>query len=311
MVYSLCRGQEWNISQSIPGRAEVVADASAALSVIRDGCVVGVGGALTAGHPMALVRQLIRSGARDLTIVSPTAGLDVDLLIACGRVRKVVCAYLGAEGVAPVGPAFRAAVQGGEVEFWEGDEAHCVLALRAAAQGLPFLPWRGGVGTDIGNINPELVTFRDPIRGETLLAVPARPLDVALIAAERADPYGNVQFAGVPYLDRLLADASRHVVVQVERVVANEAIRQTRADTVFWNSTTIVLAPWGTHPFSAWALDADTEHLRHYVAAVNAKAKRNYPAPLQAYLDRYVTSPRTHADYLEAVGIRRIMELMA
>lgn len=296
--------------QTIPCRSELVADAAAAVSVIKDGSVVGVGGALTAGHPMALVSALIRSGAKDLTIVSPTAGLDVDLLIACGRVRKIVCAYLGAEGIAPVGPAFRAAVQGSEVELWEGDEAHCVLALRAAAQDLPFLPWRGGVGTDIGTVNPELVTFCDPIRGETLIAVPACPLDVALIAADRSDPFGNVQFSGVPYLDRLLADASRHVIVQVERIVGSEAIRQTSAETVFWNSTAVVRAPWGTHPFSASSLNADTAHLRRYVAAVTAKVKENDPGPLQAWIGRYVTGPRTHADYLDAIGIRRILDLM-
>jgi len=115
-----------------------------ALDAVGDGAVVGIGGSISAGHPMALVRGLIRRRARDLTVVAPTAGLDVDLLIAAGCVRRVVTAYVGAERVAPIGPAFRAAQIEGRLEISELDEAHCVMGLRAAAHGLPFMPWRGG-----------------------------------------------------------------------------------------------------------------------------------------------------------------------
>ncbi|MBX6382576.1 MAG: CoA transferase subunit A [Microbispora sp.] len=291
------------------GRTPVVLDLETAIATIRPGAVVGIGGAVTAGHPMALVRALARSGVRDLTVVAPTAGLDVDVLVAAGCVRTVVSSYVGAEGAAPLGPAFRAAAEAGEIEVRDVDEAHCILGLRAAAQGLPFLPWLGGVGTALPELNPELVEFEDPISGRRLLAVPALRLDVALVFAEAADAYGNVQFVGTGHADPLMASAAKRVIVQVERVVENEEIRRSPGATRFWPDATVVRAPWGTHPYSSAVITADEEHLRGY-ARVAAKAARGERAELDAYLERYVAGPQSHEDYLEAIGIRRIAELL-
>ena len=99
-----------------PGRRAVLTSADDAVAAIPDGATVGLGGAVTAGHPMTLVRALARSGVRDLTLVAVTGGIEVDLLIACGCVSRVAGAYVGVESVAGVGPVFRRAVEAGEVE---------------------------------------------------------------------------------------------------------------------------------------------------------------------------------------------------
>lgn len=258
---------------------------------------------------MALVRQIIRRGLRDLTIVAPTAGLDVDLLIAAGCARTVVTSYVGAEGLAPIAPSFRAAVESGAIEVEELDEAHCATGLRAAAQRLPFLPWRGGVGTSLPEVNPKLKEVADPFQGEPLLAVPALKLDVALIYAEIADAYGNVQHSGTSHMDPLLAAAADLVVAQVERIVSNDRIRREPARTRFWPRVLVVQALWGTHPYSGTSIIADEEHLVDYVAAAEA-AVRGKPKGLEEYLRRHVHTPRTHVDYLEEIGIRRIASLL-
>lgn len=286
-------------------RATVVRSPEEAIEGIADGAVLGVGGSITAGHPMTLLRALVRGGVRDLTLVSPTAGLDVDLLVAAGCVRKVMTAYVGAEGLAPVGPAFRAAAEAGRIEVAELDEAHCAVGLRAAAQRLPFLPWRGGVGTSLPQLNPELVPFDDPIRGERLLAVPALEVDMALICADAADEYGNVVPAGTMHMDPLLASAAAHVVVQVERLVENDSVRRDPGRTLFWPRTTVVRAPWGTHPYSSDVLAADERHLAAYAAAARAGG-----AELEAWLDDWVRGPTTHDDYLERVGAGRLAALL-
>lgn len=285
-------------------RASVVAELDDALATIPDGATVGVGGAVTAGHPMALVRGLARRGVRDLTVVAPTGGIDVDLLVAAGCVRRVVSSYVGVEGTAAVGPVYRRAVEQGDVEVVDLDEAHCVMGLRAAGQALPFLPWRGGVGTSFTELNPSLVPFDDPVRGEPLLAIPALELDVALVYAEVADEYGNTQAAGTGHMDALLGAAAGRVIVQVDRVASNDEIRRRPEQTAYWRDATVVRAPFGTHPYSNGHLTADEQHLREFIAA-----GREGGEALKAYLKGYVVD-RDHDDYLEAVGIRRLVSLM-
>jgi glutaconate CoA-transferase subunit A len=287
------------------GRRSVVTALEEALEGIKDGSTVGVGGAVTAAHPMALVRALARQGARELRLVAPTGGIDVDLLIAAGCVREVVTSYVGVEGLAPVGPVFRKAVQSGSVKVVDLDEAHCVMGLRAAGQKLPFLPWRGGVGTSFSHLNPALVEFTDPVAGQPLVAIPAIHLDVALIYAERSDAFANVQVIGTPHMDQILASAARRVVVQVERIVSNEAIRAHPERTMFWREAAVVRAPFGTHPYSSGTMTADEDHLREFLHAAHGGEES-----LEGYMSRYVREPADHETYLEAVGIRRLASLM-
>jgi glutaconate CoA-transferase subunit A len=259
---------------------------------------------VTTGHPMALVRALARRGVKDLTVVAPTAGIEVDLLIACGCVSKVVTSYVGIEGVAAVGPVYRTAVQSGQVEVVDLDEAHCVIGLRAAGHRLPSMPWRGGVGTSFPELNPTLVEYDDPVSGERVLAIPAIRLDVALLYAETADEYGNAQFAGTGFFDALMGAAADRSVLQVERIVSSDVIRQHPERTTFWADTQVVRAPFGTHPYANGSMTADEAHLRDF-----ARGARD-PDALSAYLQTYVHGVPTHDDYLEAVGIRRLVSLI-
>jgi glutaconate CoA-transferase, subunit A len=276
-----------------------------AVSVVEDGMTVGIGGAVTAGHPMALVRGLVRRGVRGLTVLAPLGGIEVDLLVAAGCVDRVVGCYAGVEVVAAVAPVFRSAVEAGRVEVIDLDEAQCVMGLRAAGHQIPFFPWRGGVGTSLPELNPWLVEFEDPVRGEPLLAVPALELDVALIFADVADRYGNAQAIGSNNMDPNMASAAEHVVIQVDRVVSTDTIREHAELTMYWPGATVVHAPFGTHPYSSGRLIADEQHLRDYVTA----ARAGDPA-LSEYLRVHVTAPVDHEDYLEAIGVRRLVSLM-
>ena len=285
-------------------RRSVLTSVEEAVATVEDGMTVGIGGAVTAGHPMALVRALARRGVRDLTVMAPTGGIEVDLLIAAGCVRTVYGSYVGLEAVAGVCPVFRAAAEAGDIEVRDLDEAHCVLALRAAAQGLPFLPWRGGVGTSFPQLNPALVEFDDPVSGEPLLAVPALHLDVALVYAETADEYGNAQVVGTGHMDGLLGSAADRVILQTDRVVSNDVIRQRPERTWYWRDTRVVRVPFGTHPYSSGSMVADLDHLRDYVRAAKAGGEA-----FDDYLQRHVHA-EDHDAYLEAVGIRRIASLL-
>jgi glutaconate CoA-transferase subunit A len=299
-------------SQSVSAseRRSIVIEETALDAWLRDGMTVALGGLATASHPMVAVRHMIRRGLRDLTVIgSPVGGLDVDLLIGAGCVRKVICPYVGAEALAPIGPFFRAAAEHGTIEIWECDEGQYYTGLQAAAQMLPFLPCRGGVGTSFPELNPDLKPFRDPVRGETLLAVPAISPDLALLHAASSDPFGNVQFAGTGYADRLLWRAADRTLVQVERIISNEEIRQ-RPERTALLASAVLKAPWGAHPFSSPGFYlADREHIAELVEAGRALARRGDGQPFEAYLDRYVLEPAGHLQYLERIGLARLLSL--
>ena len=285
-------------------RTSHIIDEVEAASRIEDGMTVAIG----SPTPMALVHQIIRRDLKDLTVVD--VGLSLDMLIAAGCVRKVVSYYAGGGFGVPVAPAFRRAAERGEIEVWECEEGILTSGLQAAAQGLPFLPWRGGVGTSLPEVNPDLKVFTDPIRDETLLAVPPIKPDVTLLHAAVSDAYGNVQHVGGPgWIDLFMQRAADQTIVQVEKVVANEDIRKDPWATTIAGADAIVRVPYGAHPFySRGYYVQDNAHLKDYLDASTAAAKGD-PAALAAYFARYCRGPATHADYLEQIGIRRLLEL--
>ena len=175
---------------------------------IRDGMTVGIGGWGSRRKPMALVRALLRSTVKDLTVVS-YGGPDVGLLCAAGKVARLVVGFVSLDSI-PLDPHYRAARQAGAVACTELDEGMLQWGLYAASLRLPFLPTRAGLGSDVLALAPQLRTVRSPYDdGEELVAVPAIHLDVALCHLNRADRAGNAQFLGPDlYFDDLFLGAA-------------------------------------------------------------------------------------------------------
>ena len=285
-------------------RRERIIDEVDAANWIVDGMTIAIG----QPTPMAIVRQIIRRGIKNLTLVD--AGFSLDLLVAAGCARKVISYYAGGGFGNPVMPAFRRAAERGEIEVWECEEGILCAGLQAAAQMLPFLPWRGGIGTSLPEVNPELKVFKDPINGESLLAVPPIKPDVTILHAASADAYGNVQHHGGPgWIDLFMHRAADRTIVQVERVISNEQVRADPWKTTIPSVDAIVRAPFGAHPFYSRSFyTQDNEHLRDYSSASSDFASGKAET-MTAYLDRYCRRPSTHADYLEQIGIKRLLSL--
>ncbi|MFH8417788.1 CoA transferase subunit A [Streptomyces collinus] len=186
---------------------------------LRTGMTLGIGGWGSRRKPMALVRALLRSDITDLTVVS-YGGPDVGLLAAAGRIRTLVAPFATLDSV-PLEPHFTAARQRGAFDLVELDEAMFMWGLTAAAQRLPFLPVRAGLGSDVMKVNPHLRTVTSPYEdAEELVAVPALRLDAALVHLNRADPQGNAQYLGPdPYFDDLFCQAAAASYVSCERIV--------------------------------------------------------------------------------------------
>jgi glutaconate CoA-transferase subunit A len=292
-------------------RREVIIGEQEAAGWIRDGMTISIGGFLNSSHPMPIVRAIIRNGVKDLTVVgAASAGLEIDLLIGAGCVKTVIAPMISGESLAPIGPSFRSLAQRGELEVVELDEHMYYQGLRAAAELMPSLPWRGGIGTDYAKLNPRLKEFADPITGERLLAIPAIDIDVAILHAGAADPYGNVQHVGTGFGDRAHHRAADKTIVTVDKVIPNEEVRANPYRTSIAGVDAVVRAPYGSHPYaSPGHYLEDAVHIREYVGAATARLKDGNRGPLDDYLRKYVLEPATHADYLTRIGFERILSL--
>lgn len=194
------------------------------VSTLRDGMTIGVGGWGSRRKPMAFIRAIVRSGVKDLTVVS-YGGPEVGILYRTGQLKKAIYGFVSLDSV-PLEPHFRAARQRKEIEFLELDEGMFQLGLRAAAWNLPFLPTRAGLGSAVLEHQPELKLVRSPYEdGEELVAMPALRLDVAFVHMNRADKAGNAQALGPdPYFDDLFCMAADRAFVSAEEIVPTEEL---------------------------------------------------------------------------------------
>jgi glutaconate CoA-transferase subunit A len=271
---------------------------------LRDGMTVGIGGWGSRRKPMSLVRAILRSGLRDLTVVS-YGGPDVGLLCAAGKVRKAVYGFVSLDSI-PLEPHFRLARQAGAVEAMELDEGMLLLGLLAAAWRVPFLPTRAGLGSDLLEVMPEIRTVTSPYPGpdgappEELVAMPALPLDVALIHLNRADRAGNGQFLGPDlYMDDWMVLAAERTYLSCERVVdtgelaAAGPFHTQRISRM--HVTGVVEAPNGAH-FTECPPDygRDEAFQRHYAATATD------PGAWDAFYERFLAGDE--AAYQRAVA---------
>ncbi|RMF86573.1 MAG: CoA transferase subunit A [Nitrospinota bacterium] len=271
-------------------------------SFIQDGDTVAVGGAWLYMHPMALVRELIRAGCKDLTLLVNMASIDADLPIGAGCIREVQFTFISLT-LFGLAPNFRRRVENGTLKATEYCEELLTAGLKAASWGVGFVPSPQPLGSDILRVvHPELKVIECPYTGQKLIAVPAMKPDVALIHAQRADEQGNVQIPCMTFLDIDMARASDRVIVSVEEIVSTEEIRRTREQTVLfhWEVDGVVHLPWGAHPTSCVGhYPYDPWHYMEY--AEMAQREETF----QQYLERYVYLPR-HQDYLQAIGEERL-----
>ncbi len=270
-----------------------------AVSQVQDGMTIGIGGWGSRRKPMAFVRALVRSGVKDLTLVS-YGGPDVGILCATGQVRKVVYGFVSLDSIA-LEPHFRKARQAGAVEAVSLDEGMFRLGLQAAAWNLPFLPTRGGLGSDVLVNLPHLKKVTSPYAdGEELVAVPAQRLDVAFIHMNRADVRGNGQYLGRdPYMDDLFCMAADKAFMSAEKVIPTESLLDEGTfHTLKINRMMVqgvVEAPGGAH-FTECPPDYNRDEAFQKEYAATAKDPEAWKAFKAKYLDV------SEAEYQKAVA---------
>jgi len=274
-----------------------------AIATLSDGMTIGIGGWGSRRKPMSLVRAILRSDLKDLTIVS-YGGPDVGLLCAAGKVRKLVYGFVSLDSIA-LEPHFRLARQNGTIpEVVEYDEGMLQWGLYAASLRLPFLPTRAGLGSDVMKNNAFLRTVKSPYAdGEELLAVPALELDAAFVHLNRADERGNAQFLGPDlYFDDLFLGAAQgRRFLSVEKIVPTAELFQAGSfHTVKINRSMVdgvIEAPNGAHFTNCQPdYERDEKFQKEYADAAKD------PEAWASFVEKYLSG--SEADYQKAVAAR-------
>jgi glutaconate CoA-transferase subunit A len=276
---------------------------------VPDGSSVVLGAGLEALIPFAAGYEIVRQRRRGLTLIAPISDMLFDVLIGAGSAARVVAAWVGNVS-AGSGYNFRRAVEEGiphRLDVVDHSNLTLALALGAAAQGVPFLPTRSVLGTDLLARNPHLGKILCPFTGETLVAVAALRPDVAILPVQRADAEGNAQLRGNLGVIREAARASRTVIVVAEEIVPEEAIRSDPNRTLVpgFLVEAVVHLPLACHPSPCeghYRRDHDVFHEYH-------RRSREREDFLE-WLDEWVLSVEDHEGYLARLGRERVDSLL-
>lgn len=250
---------------------------------------VALGGMLLENRPSALVRALVRSGARDLLLTSaPAASWDADVLIGAGRVATVRIPHISLASIG-LAPATRRAAAAGAVRFEDCDEALLLGGYLAANHQAPMQLLHNLGTNDLVDDNPLL------IRSSDLVGVAPLRVDVALLHAPVGDAEGNLAHYGSRWADLLIARAASRVVAQVDQIVSSHEIARLGVAVPGYLVDDVIEVPYGAHPCgSVGAYVADLDHLTAYREQVNAGGFADYVAqwceiPHDKYLAQLAT----------------------
>jgi glutaconate CoA-transferase, subunit A len=285
---------------------EKVVSLEEAASFVHDGDSVGIGGSTMSRTPMGMIWALIRAKRKKLSCSRCIISSDGDLLYGSGVSDHIITSWFSQGILWGVSKVLRHHVESGKARFDEWSHMAMGMRFRAGAMGVPFLPIRSMLGSDVLKQRPEAKEMTCPFTGETLLLVPALNPDVALIHVQRCDAYGNAQMDGLQFMDMDLAMAANRVILTTERIVSNDQIRRAPDQTKipFFAVDAVVELPFGCAPHECYgAYEPMMKHMEYYVGLVNKDPVKG----MQEYLDRYVYGPKSWNDFLNLIGIDEVL----
>jgi glutaconate CoA-transferase subunit A len=252
-----------------------------AVKLVQPSDTLALGGMTLYRRPVAFVRELIRQGTGDLTLLALTAGYESDLLVGAGLIKQVRTCYFGLE-VFGLAPMFTQLATAGKVEVIEETEVSIAFGLRAALAGVGFMPGQGWRETDLLRVRPDVKLVDDPYSERSYVAFPAIHPDVAVIHARAADRSGNALLGGNLAVDWELSLAAQKTIVTVERLVEEPALSlveglEGRTDILGLYVNAVVEAPRGAHPTSCYPdYPLASEEILNYVEACAAGRFEEY-----------------------------------
>ncbi len=288
---------------------------SEAASLVPEGATISFGGFTTQRHPMAFIYELIRSRKRDLYLFGHSPGGDWDMLIGAGCVKRVELAYEADEAFNTIGPRWRVAVENKQIEWEDYSNYGMVARFTAGAMGIPFMPVRSMLGSDLIDIATLSADQRSsdsrtaPLKlhvmtspfdpGDKVVLLPAIHTEFAVIHVQKATVNGTVRIEGQTFADIQQALCADTVIVTAEEIVEESMLRQEpeRNPIPFLAVTHVCHVPYGSHPYAVYNYyDYDPQQLKIY----HESAMEN--ESFQEYLEEYIYNVDSFNDYLDVVG---------
>src|SRR3972149_1391168 len=242
-----------------------------------------------------------------MTRARGTTSSEGDWLFGSGACDRMVTSWFSQGIVWGVSKVMRHHVETGKARFDEWSHMAMGMRFRAGAMGVPFLPMRSMLGSDVVRLRPEVREIDCPFTGDKLLLVPALNPDVALIHVQRCDAYGNAQMDGLQFLDIDLAMAANRVILTTERIVSNDQIRRAPDQTKipFFAVDAVVEVPYGSAPHECFgAYEPLFPHMDFYAELT----RKNPEAGVKEYLDRFYFGPKSWTEYLNLVGLEPLLD---
>jgi acyl CoA:acetate/3-ketoacid CoA transferase alpha subunit len=298
--------REWNRTQKTRKLVDKRMSEQEAISrFVYDGCYIGTELYGTVRCPMSVARELVRQGKKDLRVCGQGV-LELDLWMAAGLVKKLDITYIGLE-VYGTSNALRRAVESGQIEKCvEWSNASISWRMKATAMGVPFLPARSMLGTDMVKYSSAKV-IEDPFTGLKVCLLPALILDVAIIHVHRADKFGNAQIEGITGFGAEMARACKRLIISTEEIVDTDEIRKYPDRTIipYFLVDAVVHAPFGSHPGEmAYVYGRDEAIIKEWIESSRTAEGA------KAYLDKYIYGVKNHQEYLDLVGKARLDQLV-
>ena len=280
---------------------------SSAAALVNDGDHVALGGCTLSRTPMAMVWSLIRARKRDLVVSRSITSTEGDLFYGSGASRHVLTSWFSQGIVWGVSKVMRHYTETGQATFEEWSHMAIGVRYRAGAMGVPFIPVRSMMGSDLTGRVDGPKEMDCPFTGEKLLLVPALNPDVALIHVQRCDPYGNAQMDGLPFMDADIAMAANRVILTTERIVSNNQIRRApdRTRIPFITVDAVVEAPYGCAPHECYGV---YEPFLPSLDAYAAQISRDPEAGVNEYIERHVYEPKDWVAYLDLLGMDNVID---
>jgi glutaconate CoA-transferase subunit A len=294
---------------------------------VADGSHLSIGGFTVNRNPMAAVYEIIRQKRRGLHLYAHSNGQGVDELIGGGCIDRLEIAYGGNGRFAPTCVRFRKAVEAGTLVVEDYSNFQMTLRFAAGAMGVPFLPVRSGMGTDIvaqwgfsasmRQSDPKLPDrklcvidnpFGQWARASKLVLVPAINPDATLIHVQRADRYGTVCIDGLTFADVEQAKAARHVIVTCEEVVDRDTLRENPGanQLPFFCVDAVVHMPMGAYPTACYGCyDYDPAYLNAY------RDRAQDDAQYGDYLQRFIFDTADHDHFLALQDVGQLERIKA
>lgn len=273
---------------------------------VPDGSSVAMGLQLEQMIPFAAGHEIIRQNRRDLRLIGPISDCLFDQIIGAGCVKDVVSAWIGN---VMMGQAhnFRRATETGRIRVFNMTNFTIALGLQAGAMGLPFLPTRSAMGSDVPKGNHFFYQIISPFEPkETLLAVRAIVPDVAIVHVQRSDEEGNAHCWGNLGVMQEAVRAAKKVIVVTEEIVGREVIASDPNRTVIpgFLVSAVVHEPFGAHPSPVQGYyNRDNEYFRAY------HSETRTPDDFNLWQIKWIEGVGNRSEYLQTLGPKRLEAL--